>query len=86
MDCPKCKSKTMVLSTRGHERRRACLSCAHRFCTLERIDKRPPRRDYAALRELAMGMLSAGEIPKAVAIDLGVTTETVWRWARHART
>ena len=84
MDCPKCKSKTMVLETRGNERRRACLSCGHRFGTLERIDKRPPRRDYAALRVMALGMLERGDPVKAVALDLSIEQKTVCRWRRDA--
>ncbi len=37
MNCPRCKTKSQVLETRGPERRRECLNtdCQHRWTTVE---------------------------------------------------
>lgn len=37
MQCVKCKHDTHVLQTRGVRRRRECLSCGHRFTTIEQL-------------------------------------------------
>jgi transcriptional regulator NrdR family protein len=47
MLCPKCRSKTDVYDTRVQEngdvrRRRACLSCGHRFASLETLNHEQP--------------------------------------------
>lgn len=35
VNCPVCPAGTIVLETRGDERRRKCTSCGHRFTTVE---------------------------------------------------
>lgn len=35
MQCPQCNAATHVLETRQTRRRRQCLSCGHRFSTVE---------------------------------------------------
>jgi len=40
MNCPKCNAATKVIDRRNERRRRECLSCGHRFSTIEMIAER----------------------------------------------
>ena len=82
MDCPKCEGKTLVLETRGTERRRQCQACSHRFSTRE-IIKKTRQPDYSKIKPLALSMLGQGIAKKVVAIDLGLPINMVYKWAAH---
>lgn len=40
MNCPKCNAESSVIETRNVRRRRECVSCKHRFSTLEVLAER----------------------------------------------
>lgn len=72
MHCLNCKSESQVIDTREAEnsvrRRRACLSCHHRFTTYERIEipklmiiKRDGRRESFSREKLTEGIRKACE-------------------------
>lgn len=49
MNCRICPGETIVLETRGSERRRHCTACGHRFTTVE-VLKDERRRELAAVQ------------------------------------
>lgn len=45
--CPICEQDTLVLETRGAERRRRCTKCLHTFTTVEKLKVEDLRQQEA---------------------------------------
>lgn len=50
MNCPKCNGSTKVADRRGVRRRRECLSCGHRFSTIEMLASDVPKKVAESIR------------------------------------
>jgi len=98
MHCPYCGYKeSYVAETRDSEdlntirRRRACVSCAKRFTTYERIEsvyltviKKSGRREQFAREKLKVGLLKSCEKTKVTLSDIEKITTEIERELRSA--
>jgi transposase-like protein len=83
MKCPRCGQGSRVLETRGYQRRRQCPS-GHRYWTDEVvIEDAQDLRDWATLKAKAKLLLGEDKKPKAVARDLDIGLNTVYRWRKQ---
>jgi transcriptional regulator NrdR family protein len=53
MKCPECSENTQVLETRQTRRRRQCLSCGHRFSTVEILSDISPYAETPRAKKAA---------------------------------
>jgi transposase-like protein len=85
MKCPRCGQSSRVLETRGYQRRRQCPS-GHRYWTdevlIEDAADAQDLRDWATLKAKAKLLLGEAKKPKAVARDLNLALQTVYRWRK----
>ena len=47
MNCPICRSETIVLTKDGPDRRRKCTGCGNRFTTVEKLKEEDLRQQEA---------------------------------------
>jgi transposase-like protein len=85
MRCPRCGKGSRVLETRGYQRKRQC-PLGHRYWTdevvIESIADAQDLRDWAALKAKAKLLLGEAKKPKAVARDLNLGIQTIYRWRK----
>jgi hypothetical protein len=88
MKCPRCGQGSRVLETRGYQRRRQC-PLGHRYWTdevlIEDAADAQDLRDWATLKAQVRAQLSEAKKPKAVARDLNLALQTIYRWRKEWR-
>jgi transposase-like protein len=85
MKCPRCGQGSRVLETRGYQRKRQCPS-GHRYWTdevvIEAVSDAHDLRDWATLKAQVKTQLGEAKKPKAVARDLNLALQTIYRWRK----
>ena len=86
MKCPRCGGSSRVLETRGYQRKRQCPS-GHRYWTdevvIESVADAQDLRDWATLKTEVKRLLGEAKKPKAVARDLNLAIQTIYRWRKE---